>query len=111
VLALPLQRGDGIQVCRRLREGGLTIPLLILDASDRVEDIVAGLEAGADSYMTWAMNVEEVRARICALVRRQDRASPARHARALSQVAGDARWTGYLSGATAQATVPEARTA
>ena len=71
ILALPLQCTDGPRVCRRLRDRGLAAPLLILGASDRIEDIVAGLEAGADDYLVWTANIEEVRAHISALVRRQ----------------------------------------
>src|SRR6266581_8156728 len=62
---------SGIDVCRRLREKGLMVPILMLTARDTVEDKVQGLEAGADDYLTKPFALEELRARIRALLRRQ----------------------------------------
>jgi len=61
---------DGLSVCRRLREGGLVAPILLLTARDAVADRVAGLDAGADDYLVKPFAVEELSARLRALVRR-----------------------------------------
>jgi len=76
ILVLPLQRGDGLATCRRLRAEGMEGPLVILDTDSYSNDVVAALEAGADGYFTWSMDIEETRARIRALIRRSSRASP-----------------------------------
>jgi two-component system response regulator MprA len=61
---------DGITVCRRLRESGDQTPILMLTARDAVADRVVGLDAGADDYLTKPFALEELLARIRALVRR-----------------------------------------
>jgi two-component system response regulator MprA len=61
---------DGLAVCRRLRERGLTAPVLLLTARDAVADRVAGLEAGADDYLVKPFAVEELLARLAAIARR-----------------------------------------
>ncbi len=61
---------DGITVCRRLREGGDRTPILMLTARDAISDRVVGLDAGADDYLTKPFALEELRARIRALLRR-----------------------------------------
>jgi two-component system response regulator MprA len=61
---------DGITVCRRLRESGDRTPVLILTARDAVSDRVGGLDAGADDYLTKPFALEELLARIRALLRR-----------------------------------------
>ena len=60
---------DGLEVCRRLRQGG-PVPILMLTAKDTVNDRVMGLDAGADDYMVKPFNLEELLARIRALLRR-----------------------------------------
>jgi two-component system, OmpR family, response regulator MprA len=62
---------DGLEVCRRLRDAGDRTPVLMLTAADTVEDRVAGLEAGADDYLVKPFAVEELLARIRALLRRR----------------------------------------
>jgi two-component system, OmpR family, response regulator len=52
VLDVMLPGTDGFEVCRRLREGGTWSPVLMLTARDAVDDRVAGLDAGADDYLT-----------------------------------------------------------
>jgi two-component system copper resistance phosphate regulon response regulator CusR len=61
---------DGIDVCRSLRRRGLTTPIIMLTALDTTGDKVAGLNAGADDYVTKPFEIEELLARIAALLRR-----------------------------------------
>ncbi len=75
VLDLMLPGISGIEVCRRLRAGGATLPILMLTAKDDVSDKVMGLDMGADDYMTKPFAIEELLARIRALLKR--RAAPA----------------------------------
>lgn len=70
VLDLMLPGIDGFEVCRRLREGGVWAPVLMLTARDAVEDRVAGLDAGADDYLPKPFSFAELLARLRALVRR-----------------------------------------
>jgi two-component system, OmpR family, response regulator MprA len=61
---------DGLEVCRRLRSSGKELPVLMLTARDEVENRVAGLDAGADDYVTKPFALEELLARLRALLRR-----------------------------------------
>jgi two-component system response regulator MprA len=61
---------DGVTVCRRLRASGVQTPILMLTARDAVSDRVLGLEAGADDYLTKPFALEELLARVQALLRR-----------------------------------------
>jgi two-component system, OmpR family, response regulator MprA len=61
---------DGLEVCRRLRASGNAVPVLMLTARDEVENRVAGLDAGADDYVTKPFALEELLARVRALLRR-----------------------------------------
>jgi two-component system response regulator MprA len=61
---------DGLEVCRRIRESGDRTPILMLTARDEVRDRVAGLDAGADDYLVKPFALEELNARLRALVRR-----------------------------------------
>ena len=61
---------DGLEVCRRLRRRGRTVPVLMLTARDEVEPRVAGLDAGADDYVVKPFALEELLARLRALLRR-----------------------------------------
>src|SRR5215210_910681 len=61
---------DGLEVCRRLRTGGDRTPVLVLTARDAVESRVEGLDAGADDYLVKPFALEELLARLRALVRR-----------------------------------------
>ncbi|MEA2305026.1 MAG: two-component system, OmpR family, response regulator MprA [Solirubrobacteraceae bacterium] len=70
VLDVAMPDLDGLAVCRRLRERGLTAPVLLLTARDAVADRVAGLEAGADDYLVKPFAVEELLARLAAIERR-----------------------------------------
>jgi two-component system response regulator MprA len=62
---------DGVTVCRRLRESGDRTPVLMLTARDAVSDRVVGLDAGADDYLTKPFALEELLARVRALLRRR----------------------------------------
>ncbi len=70
VLDVSMPRLDGLEVCRRLRRGGNPIPILMLTARDEVSDRVAGLDAGADDYVVKPFALEELLARLRALLRR-----------------------------------------
>ena len=61
---------DGLEVCRRIRRAGNRVPVLMLTARDEVENRVAGLDAGADDYVTKPFALEELLARVRALLRR-----------------------------------------
>jgi two-component system response regulator MprA len=61
---------DGLEVCRRMRREGRRLPVLMLTARDEVENRVAGLDAGADDYVTKPFALDELLARMRALLRR-----------------------------------------
>ncbi|HLJ55448.1 MAG TPA: response regulator transcription factor [Chthonomonadaceae bacterium] len=66
---------DGFELCRRLRESGVTTPILLLTARDAVEDIVAGLDGGADDYLVKPFRIAELLARARAAMRRVEPAA------------------------------------
>ena len=70
ILDLMLPGIDGFEVCRRLRDEGVWTPILMLTARDAVRDRVAGLDGGADDYLTKPFSYAELLARLRALVRR-----------------------------------------
>ena len=70
LLDVMLPRMDGLEVCRRLRAAGDDLPILMLTARDEVADRVAGLDAGADDYLPKPFALEELLARLRALLRR-----------------------------------------
>ncbi len=70
ILDVSMPRLDGLEVCRRLRRGGSELPVLMLTARDEVADRVAGLDAGADDYVVKPFALEELLARLRALLRR-----------------------------------------
>ncbi len=77
VLDLGLPDITGIELLKQLRNKGSLLPVLILTAQDDVEDRIAGLDAGADDYLTKPFDLDEVYARIRALIRRMGgRANP-----------------------------------
>ena len=76
VLDVMLPDLDGFQTCQALRQDGVWTPVLMLTARDAVEDRVAGLDSGADDYLTKPFSIAELRARLRALVRRGAAARP-----------------------------------
>jgi two-component system response regulator MprA len=70
VLDVLMPELDGLEVCRRLRDAGDRTPVLMLTARDRVKDRVSGLDAGADDYLLKPFALEELTARLRALLRR-----------------------------------------
>lgn len=71
VLDVMMPRLDGLEVCRRMRAGGDDLPILVLTARDAVSDRVSGLDAGADDYLPKPFALEELLARLRALLRRR----------------------------------------
>ena len=70
VLDVMMPGVDGIEVCRRLRASGARVPVLMLTARDAIDDRVAGLDAGADDYLVKPFALDELLARVRALLRR-----------------------------------------
>jgi two-component system copper resistance phosphate regulon response regulator CusR len=77
VLDVMLPKRDGFEVCRELRRRGLTVPVLMLTARDAVRDRIAGLDTGADDYLTKPFEFGELLARLRALLRRGHALAPA----------------------------------
>jgi DNA-binding response OmpR family regulator len=75
ILDVMLPRKDGFKVCHELRAGGAQMPVLMLTARDTFQDRIAGLDSGADDYLTKPFDYGELLARIRALLRR----GPTRH--------------------------------
>ena len=76
ILDIMLPRKDGIEVLSSLRSGGIATPVLILTARDAKDDLVQGLDTGADDYLTKPFSLDEVMARVRALLRRKQSFSP-----------------------------------
>lgn len=72
ILDVMIPKKDGLAVIRELREGGSQMPVLMLTARGTTEDIVSGLEAGADDYLTKPFAFAELLARVRALLRRSE---------------------------------------
>lgn len=70
ILDLGLPRMDGMEVLNAVRRHGSRVPILVLTARDAVDDRIAGLDAGADDYLTKPFEVAELKARLRALLRR-----------------------------------------
>lgn len=71
ILDIMMPKKDGLSVLRKLRQCGNNVPVLLLTAKDAVSDRIAGLDAGADDYLTKPYAFDELLARIRALLRRQ----------------------------------------
>lgn len=85
VLDVLMPRMDGLTAARRMRASGVTVPILMLTARDTVGDRVTGLDAGADDYLVKPFELDELLARIRALLRRSSYATTAAPADADSQ--------------------------
>ncbi len=72
ILDVMMPHVDGLTVCRRMRERGIRTPVLMLTARHEVSDRVAGLDAGADDYLVKPFALDELLARVRALLRRTD---------------------------------------
>jgi two-component system, OmpR family, response regulator len=71
LLDLGLPKRDGLEVLRRLRQGNSHVPVIIITARDGVDDRVKGLDSGADDYLVKPFDINELLARLRAIVRRQ----------------------------------------
>ncbi|RDE49611.1 MAG: response regulator [Candidatus Accumulibacter meliphilus] len=71
LLDLGLPKRDGLEVLQRLRQAGNTIPVLVITARDGIDDRIKGLDIGADDYLVKPFDVNELLARLRAIVRRQ----------------------------------------
>ncbi len=71
LLDLGLPKRDGLEVLRRLRQAGNSVPVIVITARDGVEDRIRGLDFGADDYLVKPFDVNELLARLRAVVRRQ----------------------------------------
>jgi DNA-binding response OmpR family regulator len=76
LLDVMLPELDGISLCQRLRSHGYSMPVLMLTARDTVSDKIAGLDAGADDYVVKPIDLQELFARVRALLRRGSATSP-----------------------------------
>ncbi|MDX2033575.1 MAG: response regulator transcription factor [Blastocatellia bacterium] len=76
VLDVMLPRKDGFVVCRELRAGGAAMPILMLTAREGIQDRIAGLDLGADDYLTKPFDFHELLARLRALLRRREALTP-----------------------------------
>jgi DNA-binding response OmpR family regulator len=70
LMDITLPKLDGISLCKRLRDRGLSLPILMLTARDTIADKIIGLDAGADDYMVKPFDIQELMARVRALIRR-----------------------------------------
>ena len=71
LLDLGLPKRDGLEVLRRLRQAGNTVPVIVITARDSVDDRIKGLDFGADDYLVKPFNLNEMLARLRAIIRRQ----------------------------------------
>ena len=93
ILDIGLPQMDGLSVLERWRRDGRVMPVLLLTARDRWSDKVAGIDAGADDYVAKPFHIEEVMARVRALIRRA-----AGHAVRMPEVGGQPGRPGRLRG-------------
>ena len=75
ILDIMLPDVDGFEVCRQIRTGGHTLPILMLSARNLIDDRVRGLDTGADDYLTKPFDYAELSARVRALLRRHQQPS------------------------------------
>lgn len=75
-LLIPGETGNGIELCKKIRQENQDVSILMLTALDSVKNKVAGLDAGADDYLTKPFNLTELSARVRALLRRTAKIDP-----------------------------------
>lgn len=94
ILDVMLPVKDGFAVCRELRSNNVNTPIIMLTAKDAIEDRVAGLDAGADDYLTKPFAFDELLARLRALLRRKSDLRPRRISTADLEIdtAGQRAW-------------------
>ncbi|CAN5419911.1 response regulator transcription factor [soil metagenome] len=78
ILDVMIPEKNGFEVCRELRAAGANLPILMLTARDAVEDRIAGLDTGADDYLTKPFEFGELLARLRALLRRRSEVLPSK---------------------------------
>ena len=100
LLDLAMPDLDGLEVLRRLRAGGDDVPVCVLSARDEVDDRVRGLQAGADDYVVKPFALEEVTARLQALLRRRPATPEAGADASATSRSTRARTTPCAAGAT-----------
>ena len=76
ILDIMMPKMDGLEVLRKLRENGVSTPVIFLTAKSEIEDRITGLDTGADDYLTKPFNMGELLARLRALTRRKSEYSP-----------------------------------
>lgn len=76
ILDIMMPKMDGIEVLKRLREAGCTVPVLLLTAKAEVDDRIRGLDAGADDYLPKPFAMGELLARVRAMLRRRENFTP-----------------------------------
>jgi two-component system response regulator MprA len=100
VLDIGLPDIDGLEVCRLLRREGNRVPVLMLTARDAVSDRIDGLDAGADDYLVKPFDIDELKARLRALLRRSGADSDAEGGLSFDGLRLDAGRHGVVVGAT-----------
>ncbi len=96
VLDLGLPDEDGLHFLSRMRREKMTQPVLILTARDTLEDRISGLDTGADDYLVKPFALEELNARIRALLRRHNNQAIMKSASAICALTSLAAWCGWV---------------
>jgi two-component system response regulator MprA len=108
VLDIGLPDIDGLEVCRLLRREGNRVPVLMLTARDAVSDRIDGLDAGADDYLVKPFDIDELKARLRALLRRAGGEADANGALSFAELKLDSGRHGvWISGSFAELTRTE----
>lgn len=106
ILDLMLPEKSGEEICREVREEGITTPILVLSAKGMVEDKIELLDMGADDYLVKPFSFDELRARVNALLRRPEEAIPT-ELKVKNLVLNPAKRKVYLNGKEVHLTLKE----